>query len=1271
VEPSEEASPQVAAIVLTRDESKTLTAARDALAAQTYPRLRVVLSQTAAALGSAGFGRAANAAVATLHEPFDYFLFCRDDVVLEPEAVARMVAAAQEHSAGVVGPKLVAWSEPGRLLRVGLAVNKLGVAVSPVDPGDLDQGQHDDTDSVFALPGACLLVEASLYRAVGGFDEAIEVIGDDVSLCWRARVAGAEVVVATSTSAVARGDDGSSSSLSLSSSSALLPAPAAEQLRSRNQLRTVLTCYGRWHLLRVLPQLMVLQVVETVVAIVTLRPGRALAAPRAWAWNVRRVRSLVRVRRQLARSREVRDREVRRLQLRGVVRPRLAARRGPGAAVLRPLAARSEALRGRWTGGTVLVALGLAGVLLLGSRHLVTRGVPAVGELVGLGLPSGLGGVHTLLTMGLIPVGVIGAARALRPLGSLRAPIAAAVAYAALPIPYAALAAGQWSPLALYAVAPWWLATLPWLTASPSPSPSLPAAPSPKAPTLPAPRCTRRQAAVDAADAPAAMAPVASGAVSTTPRAARPPAVVGAPTSGPRRSAEMELPGPPVVPSTTASAGPAAVGSSTAGPRRSAEMELPGAPAVPSTPTPTPAAVGSSTAGPRRSAEMELPGPPVVPSASASAGPAAVGSSTSVSRRPAEMELPGPRAVPSTSASAGPAAVGSSTSVSRRPAEMVGWLAEAPGLSVPRAVGDRAVDAAGADAPAGGQRSLIEAAAAEVVGSLAEAWGEAARQPLPAMTAASAEEKVIRVPTGAVIPVPAGQVIGFDATAVIREAPAIAPRRTGDSIADAVAAADAIVAALHARGNRPLVLPAPAAVVETPVEPVVERVEVDPAPAPVPTTRRPSILRRGIVAGMTAGLAGAVVPSAPVLLLAVTVVLAVGGLLAFRLRGTFRLLLTGAGAALLAAVLQLPWAGDPRTAESWGAGRGPRSAVEPVDLLGFRGQPWLWALLVAALVPLLVGRRDRLSGAIRAWTLALAAWGAALAVDRAGVDLPFPDVELLLCLAGLGVALAVGLGIAAVERDLAPPQRRRVRRRDRRRWRAPTHPRRLGFRPLTAGLAAGAIAVAAVPLLADSLDGYWGMPRGDFGTALGFVYDDVSAHDGRVLWLGPSDVLPLPTALVGRPAAGITAGRPWLADRWRSRPGREGREVHSSLIGAAPDGRRLGRALARERVAYVVLPQRLAPASAAGGRPTSHASPRMVGLLDGQLDLQRVEVDPAVVVYRNLAFQEAAARHAAGPPHRRWTPDKSTWPRYAGAAAWAVALLVLLVSLRRRSGARL
>ncbi len=136
--------------------------------------------------------------------------------------------------------------------------------------------------------------------------------------------------------------------------------------------------------------------------------------------------------------------------------------------------------------------------MLFGSRHLVTRFVPAVGEFVAfpgsagdlvrgwigghrpvglgadasaptlVGVAGGLGAVlgghlalaRTLLVVGLVPVGVVGAYRLLRPTGSKPAQVAAAVAYAAVPLPYDGLATGRWSVAAAYAASPWLLGRL-------------------------------------------------------------------------------------------------------------------------------------------------------------------------------------------------------------------------------------------------------------------------------------------------------------------------------------------------------------------------------------------------------------------------------------------------------------------------------------------------------------------------------------------------------------------------------------------------------------------------------------------------------------------------------------------------------------------------------------------------------------------------------------------------------------------------------------------
>ena len=125
-----------------------------------------------------------------------FYLLCHDDVALAPDGVRLLVEEAYRSNAAVVGPKLVDWDDPRRLLQVGQGMDHAGYGVPLVERGELDQSQHDAVRDVFTVPGPCTLVRADLFAEIGGFDEGISDFLDDVSLCWRAHIAGARVIVA-------------------------------------------------------------------------------------------------------------------------------------------------------------------------------------------------------------------------------------------------------------------------------------------------------------------------------------------------------------------------------------------------------------------------------------------------------------------------------------------------------------------------------------------------------------------------------------------------------------------------------------------------------------------------------------------------------------------------------------------------------------------------------------------------------------------------------------------------------------------------------------------------------------------------------------------------------------------------------------------------------------------------------------------------------------------------------------------------------------------
>ena len=148
------------------------------------------------ARGNPGFGPAANTVAQFVEGDNGFFCFCHDDVALDPDAIRVMVEELYRSNAGIVGPKLVTWDNPRILQDVGLDVDRFGQPASRVEVGEVDQEQHDAVTDVFAVPSACFLVRADLFRALGGFDAAMSFHGEDVDLCWRAHIGGARVMVA-------------------------------------------------------------------------------------------------------------------------------------------------------------------------------------------------------------------------------------------------------------------------------------------------------------------------------------------------------------------------------------------------------------------------------------------------------------------------------------------------------------------------------------------------------------------------------------------------------------------------------------------------------------------------------------------------------------------------------------------------------------------------------------------------------------------------------------------------------------------------------------------------------------------------------------------------------------------------------------------------------------------------------------------------------------------------------------------------------------------
>ena len=149
--------------------------------------------------GSTPFGRAvamARAHLETLGHTPQWLWLVHDDAAPQPGCLPELVGAAMGAEAAVAGPMVVQWAGAGRITELGIRLTGAGRRVTAVDPGEVDQGQHDDEGArrTLAVGSTAMLVRTDVWDQLGGFDPALPMSGDDIDFCRRAGRAGHAVV---------------------------------------------------------------------------------------------------------------------------------------------------------------------------------------------------------------------------------------------------------------------------------------------------------------------------------------------------------------------------------------------------------------------------------------------------------------------------------------------------------------------------------------------------------------------------------------------------------------------------------------------------------------------------------------------------------------------------------------------------------------------------------------------------------------------------------------------------------------------------------------------------------------------------------------------------------------------------------------------------------------------------------------------------------------------------------------------------------------------
>ncbi|MBA2274852.1 MAG: glycosyltransferase family 2 protein [Actinobacteria bacterium] len=455
-----------------------------------------------------GFGGAVNWALDRLRPDAELLLFIHDDVALDPDSVELMVRRmCLDPGTAIVGPKVVSWDEPALLEEVGWSTDRFGHGYHGLEEGERDSGQRDRAREVFHVTSTCMLVRRTVFYRLNGWDTKMRAFCEDLDLCWRARLAGHSVEVAPAARVrhVA----------ALTHRFRRVPWGPTRYLLRRNRFRAVAKNSSAVRLLWLVPQLLLLALVEMAGYLVVRQPRAALQVLGALGWNLAALPSILPARRRAQRARKISDGSLRRFTVPASIRMRsFVARRSDrfeGAWGHRMRAVLTGARTPVRIGSRVLPAVALIGLLMaLGLRDSLLAPPVSVGELLpfpegattmfqafaqrgsGLG-PTGVA-PPALLILGVFPVLALGAAALAQKLlvvclgltaavGAYRltaawaaegragrfGAYAAALAYTIGPVGYAGLRAGRLGALVFGAAAPYVVGALVRLCGVPLP----------------------------------------------------------------------------------------------------------------------------------------------------------------------------------------------------------------------------------------------------------------------------------------------------------------------------------------------------------------------------------------------------------------------------------------------------------------------------------------------------------------------------------------------------------------------------------------------------------------------------------------------------------------------------------------------------------------------------------------------------------------------------------------------------------------------------------
>jgi GT2 family glycosyltransferase len=160
-----------------------------------HPSIRVIRNGS-----NGGFAKGYNDAFREIEAK--YYLLLNSDIEVPEGWLEPLIDLMESHpDVAACQPKILAYHQPEYYEYAGAAGGFIDRYGYPFCRGrvfqdlERDEGQYDEPMEVFWATGACLMVRASCYHAVGGLDDDFFAHMEEIDLCWRLKNAGHRIMV--------------------------------------------------------------------------------------------------------------------------------------------------------------------------------------------------------------------------------------------------------------------------------------------------------------------------------------------------------------------------------------------------------------------------------------------------------------------------------------------------------------------------------------------------------------------------------------------------------------------------------------------------------------------------------------------------------------------------------------------------------------------------------------------------------------------------------------------------------------------------------------------------------------------------------------------------------------------------------------------------------------------------------------------------------------------------------------------------------------------